>query len=786
MAQVPYQGSPDSQAPAEAPSDYQSVSTSPATFGGAVAEGAQAAGQGLLDASHFYNQVAADNSTNNAVDAVGNIFHGEPGKMVVGPDGQMTQDTGFLGKRGQDAMVAYPDAVKSLDEAIQEQRSSLSTPAAKLQFDNDTRRMRAGWISQMGNHYDQQSFEWVKDTNNTAITQGLNAVSQVAGDDAASDAAGERVRNASVKLAQAQYGVSDEVTQGALLKADQQITLTRYDKLVANPATAVKAQQLLDEKSDILGSMPNYGVMIRQAQNAVFDATSGPALDNFVSDTVNKARGMVGTPTGASQPAQDYSAVPFTDIKAKLQADEGPSHLGGYNAQVYNTSPTTNAVGLKPVDLTGMTIGQVMDYQHNVMTPATVGHRGANDPGTTAVGAYQFERGTLQAQAQATLGPNWRDQPFSAPNQDLMAEHLYNSVRGNGDTLAKTWPGLAGGAGSGGAGTFGYPTTADALNANRSNIEDQLRAVGQQKYAGHPEQVEQFVTLGLRRVDQKITQQTRMQEVNAHIVQSWVAQNNPISTQEIMNGPPDVVAAYNHTLSDDPTYAIRLNNMLDANAHGRATSNGSQFYSYFDRAMAPASDPNRIANSGQLSAVVGKDENSPLTNTGVGALTDLMGLRGTPQGESQVATIKASMDAIHSQLSYSNASAGLVDQKGEAQFDKFASAVLPIVLRAAKAGNLTQMLDPKSPDYIGRVAQGLARTPAQIVADRLAGEGYKPERGDLPITTPQGLQMAVGRISPHEATWISNRMGFPYTAPATTPKMLTPNPTNAIPMASGN
>lgn len=778
MAQVNYQTSPDTQAPTEAPEDYKHVETSQATFGGALAEGGQSAGQGLLDASKFYSQVSSDQATNNLIQSATNILHGEPGKTVIGPDGQAAPDTGFLGLRGQNAMDAYTDASSALDESIKEQQAGLKTPQARLQFDTESRRYRSQWMAQMGSHVDDQQKTWATDQNNTSVTLGLNDVSRVAADDTASAAAGERVRAGYVK--NAQLGGLD--VNGAMLKADQQIALTRIDTLAANPATAKDAERVYNASADVLGSLPNYGAIGKQVKGAVIDATMGPAVDKAVGDALTDAQSSA---RGGATTVHDMSAVSFEQAKARIMAGEGSSKLGGYNAQVYNTSATTNSVGLKPVDLTGMTIGQVMDYQHNVMTPATVGHRGPNDPGTTAVGAYQFERGTLQDQAQATLGPNWRDQPFSVANQDLMAEHLYSSVHGDSGKLAATWPSLASKVSAAGA----TPSTADALNANMATIQAKAQADAEKLFPGYPDAQDQYVQRVTRRVDQTITQQTRQYEVDAHVVQSVMAGDQPpITEEELKARSPQVAAAWSSMQVNNPMAAMSIERMFDANAKGRSVGNGTQFKDYLDRALAPATDPARLNNPSQLWPFVGPGETAPLTNTGANALSDLMGLRGTPQGEASATQIKAFVDQAHSQLTYSNSAAGLNDPKGEAAFGKFMSATLPVIVKAAKGGNLGSVLDPKSPDFVGKVASTFARSPAQIVSDRLSGEGIKSSPGaiDNPMTL-QGLHIAVseGKIKPDEAAWIANRMGFQKTAggaPGNTPA---PAPPSRLPNVGG-
>lgn len=137
---------------------------------------------------------------------------------------------------------------------------------------------------------------------------------------------------------------------------------------------------------------------------------------------------------------RDYSAVPFSEVRNRIIANEAPAHIGGYNALAYNTSATHNAAGVySPQQLIDMTVGQVLSFQANVMRPLTRGRRGPGDVGSTGAGAYQFEHDTLQQNARQTFGAGYLSQRMTPENQDRIAETLYNRVRGNPAALRTTW-----------------------------------------------------------------------------------------------------------------------------------------------------------------------------------------------------------------------------------------------------------------------------------------------------------------------------------------------------------
>jgi hypothetical protein len=189
---------------------------------------------------------------------------------------------------------------------------------------------------------------------------------------------------------------------------------------------------------------------------------------------------------------RDYSRVPFAEVRARIIANEAPLRVGGYNALAYNTSPTQNAAGVHaPGLLTSMTMGQLYDFQLNVMRPLTRGRRGPRDVGSTGAGAYMFESGTLRENAALTFGEDWRSQLFSVANQDRVAETLYNRVRGNRTQLRNTWAAFQPGH-TGRDADDAAAAAAAAAQANALAREEQARArILAQAHASTVQAVEQ-------------------------------------------------------------------------------------------------------------------------------------------------------------------------------------------------------------------------------------------------------------------------------------------------------
>jgi hypothetical protein len=106
-----------------------------------------------------------------------------------------------------------------------------------------------------------------------------------------------------------------------------------------------------------------------------------------------------------------------------------------------------NKFGFNFGDPTQKTMGEVYDFQRNVMIPATkaagVGKdANGNVVGSSAIGAYQIVSGTLAAHAQKLFGDGWRNMKFDAAAQDKLGESIFNEAKQNGTDLHKVWEGL--------------------------------------------------------------------------------------------------------------------------------------------------------------------------------------------------------------------------------------------------------------------------------------------------------------------------------------------------------
>lgn len=670
----------------------------PADFGAQVGEATERAGGAIQKVGDLYGRVAADDATTSTLSEVSQILHGVPGKVVgKDPDGNPVYDSGYLGLKGADAMSAREGVQERIDDAIQHHRDGLWTTDSQEQFDNETRRYRAQWLSTMGDHLDQQQQVWGVDVANKGIMTVQNSIVNHLGNPDLLRQDQEQLRKYAVRKAQLEFGGSDDPAQsvnakGAILQADQTFLMTQLHALtLSDPASA---QKLFDASRGVLGSLPDYDQIGRQVKEANINAVMTPAIDRAVVDAGSEAsRQVTGGPSnpnnlGNVKGAGGGFAAPATPVDgALLAADNLRSGYRGLNIQQIaskwapaqdNNNPAQWANTVSRVS--GIPVGTVPDLNNPAQLQSLL--RGINAAEKSGTDQALFTPAVIQQGVTAALAGH-------KPN--LGAE----------------------------ASATRYPSMADALMANQDKILQRAQGDAERLFPNYPDAQERYVQGVERRLDQTVSQLHRQYEVDGHVVQEALASNtHPTSEADLEAMGPQVANAWQSMKFNNPLAAMHVENMFDANAKGRAVDYGTNFSTLLSRALLPATDGDRISSPSQLWAYVQPGNNAPLTNTGAATLANIIAQRGTPQGEALSAQLAQVAHQWHGQMTFSNSAVGVYDKKGEAAYSKFMAEALPVLLKGQQNGTLPQMLNPKSPDYIGNLAHTYMRAPADVMKDQ--------------------------------------------------------------------
>ena len=159
-------------------SQNENISATPEEFGGLRARAEQTLGQGIENTAEagfniesFHNKVSKDYETTNFVDGKEKLLYGDPSKPL--PDG--SPDLGYFGTKGAAALDNREQTLKAIEELRQQGRNNLSSPAAQLEYDTDTRRMYADAVQRVGAHAVQQQYTWAADVNQRGSSVALTS-----------------------------------------------------------------------------------------------------------------------------------------------------------------------------------------------------------------------------------------------------------------------------------------------------------------------------------------------------------------------------------------------------------------------------------------------------------------------------------------------------------------------------------------------------------------------------------------------------------------------------------
>lgn len=201
---------------------------------------------------------------------------------------------------------------------------------------------------------------------------------------------------------------------------------------------------------------------------------------------------------------------------------------------------------------------------------------------------------------------------------------------------------------------------------------------------------------------------------------------------------------------------------------------GKGFFDAYQKVHAPDGTEGKITDSGQLYARVGPNGPNDLTVAGVDKLKAEIEARRSPEGVSEGLMRTQFLKNAHVQISGQDDGLKLPDPKGEQLFLKFQAQVLPAYDAARKAGkSAAQLLDPDSPDYIGKSIKQFARPRDEWYSDMVTdkpGQTVAAPAFDVSQIKSQSELVAAyraGKISRTMAREISNQKGwFPETSPS--------------------
>lgn len=658
-------------------------------------------------------------------------------------------DNGYLTKFGKDAAQGYGAVDQQVQDLYQQYRKTLPPQAQKM-FDQVAVRRVQNAQEQASNHAASENKKWILGTHEARIQNEVDNSALSWGDDKAFDTSlgtiGEEAKDRASMLGEGPEQEAMDVRHYQSEAIEARITS-------AMKADPILAQSMLDK----------YGDKIDAPHLARITATLEPMVQN--------AQARTGADTILDNAKMQYNGGGYAGggKAATNAANNNPGNLKVPGSATQFQTFSTPQAGIDAVD---HQIGLYIDRGNNTIKGIVSTYAPPSDNNPTP----QYIDFVAK---KAGIDPNTSVTKADIPK---IRDAMIQFEQGTGT------PSQAPSAGK------QYQTYADYLGSHEPELMAQAEAQAEREQPGNAAYSDQLQARVQQHINVAKSQQIAMQTADKHTVYSAI--NGTFSNGHLLTSTDEILAtpqardAWIRMQADDSYGALAIETkLMTANSKGAASGYGANFYSMLQSITAPSTDPRYVSDTNKFLPYVTPGDHGPLSNTGFSQLNAIMGLRGTPAGETFVEQTRNFLEAAHNQISGSNQRAGVLDAKGDQQFNKFLQTAVPAILAGNKAGKTgAQMFDPKSPDYIGTSIYNFTRPVAQRVKDMtddmmvqkmygpkpldagrvaaidtaIKNKVYTPEQGaalkaimqqlqDKKITRKQAEQAAVtqGLIAPH-------------------------------------
>jgi GH24 family phage-related lysozyme (muramidase) len=347
-------------------------------FGGEVAQATEQLGTAVAAVGHHWGEIVANDMVNQFQAEADKIVHGDPQKQVVGPDGTIQADLGYLGTRGQDALTQRPLVDNKLSELTKSYMGKLYSADQKSLFDTASRRYRAITMGTMGRHADQQGVVYATGTADAQAKLAEAGIARSMNDP-------EMVKHETANLIDAR--VKKAMVLGAKPGDPQWMAAKEQGEreAVATHASAVavhdpqRAMQIIEDNKSKLGA--HYDDLANR-----FRARKEQADGRGVAD---------GLLTGAAPPAGDDTKAVlrhFEQFRENAYRDNGGAFRVGYGSDT-----VTKADG-SVVPVTKDTVVTQEDAERDLERRAALSQKAVRDK----VGGEAFDRLSPEAKASLT------------------------------------------------------------------------------------------------------------------------------------------------------------------------------------------------------------------------------------------------------------------------------------------------------------------------------------------------------------------------------------------------
>jgi len=788
VARVPLSIVSDVPIPATPPSDYESIQSSPADFGGLIgqaeervgAEGQQA-GNNLAQIAEVrqqrFNQVAGDDAMNQFMDRGEALTYGNPNDP--------TAPKGLYSLKGSDALSAGPEVVSQLTQLRDQIKGGLQNDVQKLQFDEQSRRYFQYKSSEISRHLDQQSDVYAGGVAEAGIqAAATQAAHSYTSDDTIMHSLAD-AQSRGDQLTGLKYGATPDQTlidQGQIAARTKVIRSAVEGAMATDPSGGgARAAQILGK----FGGLIDPGV-----REELTRITKGAAAEAGVAAGINN----VTRNPGAPPPAPDPAVV--GQIQKSAAAEGVPAD------QALTIAHIESGIGTVP-DRSGSQYGGV--FQLGTAEKASVNLAAGAPPVEQAAKGVQFLANAYGVASGAVGHPADGWQTYMVHQQGVGGgpallkadpnELAVNVLAEAGSTNPVAAVTRNGGSGDMTVGQFlgvwqaKYAQNAAAIGVTpgapvapghnpaafgyEQQMMDQARAEGQRLFPTdpvHARQVEEGVWQHIQQTNMLQAKQEAEQAKALKDAQEGAA-NNLVTT--LLNDPTKFDPT---TITKNPSLTADQKENLTKFAQEQFTKVGREdlsgygpgYTKAYSAIFAPPADPTRITDLNDILKRGGPG--GDLTLRGVDVLRNIfLSSRKDPDAAAVNTTALSMLTYAKRHLSFEQDDGffKVRDPKGEDIYNAQFVPEFERRLTAAKAsGNPADIDKFLSQDSIDKMMGGM-RSPTDMARDRLLATGQSapgeidPPNAPIP-PAPKGLN-AGEWSSIMTAPPIAPQTGKPYT-----------------------
>lgn len=687
MASVPYRdagAAPPGEVDPITVEGRQTINASPDAFGAAqgkalqeVGQTAQHLGAEAISSGKFYGQVAADDGMNQLQQLADRLRYGNPGAKVQGANGEMIDDTGYFGTRGDAALRAYKPTMDQFDEGIKGIRDSLPTPESQMEFDRYSQRVRSNVFTTLGTHYEQQFKQYAENVNKStvqnyqtdisrdpdnedAFNRALSDMKQASDKNVHLAGGGDEQRRAGLDAMTAaawktrieSIAIKEPARAAAMAEARKAELGTQYDELATHlraradeqSGNAAGAAALVGAQQPHAHYAPSQPIFAQAAQHPGYSSPASIARVVQIESSGNPHAGAGTSHVGAGQ----FSEATARQVGVADRHDFAQSVVGVQRYAAINAPILTQALGRRPTDAELYVAhqqgpaGAAALFSHPdlpavvALTPVYHGNEAA------ARAAIKNNGGNPDAPA-AIFTQKWiskfNGKPMTAPPADAPSLRLPETMTGGADSVAAPQPAME-------------PGNPDIVPPHAEAV----KADAYQRILNDPNLSEGARAHAL----QYINQMTAAQQIAEHSAEKAKKDTNDAAADEFaqaalagkFDGLVEAITS-DPRLSDWHTRAS-LVAYARAEAKRQATGEddgyGKGYAEIYHRVVARPGDPERIADPAELYRLA--DEGGPLTGNGAAKLAAILREIRRPESASAHQTFSEIMREAKKEVSF--------------------------------------------------------------------------------------------------------------------------------------